>query len=61
MSPFHRVLLLTIIGTASLMAGCGRKGPLYLPPPPPASSEPMEQPRTATEAEPAPTTPPPPR
>jgi predicted small lipoprotein YifL len=58
MSPFNRGLLLIPICALALLAGCGRKGPLYLPPPPPAASEPLEQPAaTPTVAEPKPATP----
>jgi predicted small lipoprotein YifL len=39
----RRGLLVIPILAVALQAGCGRKGPLYLPPPPPASSGPTEQ------------------
>lgn len=44
MSLLHRGLLIAPICLVALLAGCGRKGPLYLPPPPAAGSGPAEQP-----------------
>ena len=48
--PPYRVLLLSTVCALVLVAGCGRKGPLYLPPPPPADAG-QAQP-TPPEAEP---------
>ena len=48
----RRGLLIVPICALALLAGCGRKGPLYLPPPPAASHGPLEQtPATPAEAE----------
>jgi predicted small lipoprotein YifL len=44
MSRFNRALPIVPILAFALLAGCGRKGPLYLPPPPPADTTPIEQP-----------------
>jgi predicted small lipoprotein YifL len=44
MFRFHRALPIIPILALALLAGCGRKGPLYLPPPPPADTAPLEQP-----------------
>jgi predicted small lipoprotein YifL len=43
MSRFHRALPVIPLLVVALLAGCGRKGPLYLPPPPAASTAPLEQ------------------
>ncbi len=32
------ILLILVLGTAAMLSGCGKKGPLYIPP------EPQEQP-----------------
>jgi predicted small lipoprotein YifL len=49
MSLLHRGLLLVPIFALALVAGCGRKGPLYVvPPPPPADSTPIDQPSAKT-------------
>ena len=34
----RRVALFSVACALALLAGCGRKGPLYLPPPPPADT-----------------------
>ena len=49
-SPY-RVLLLSTVCALILVTGCGRKGPLYLPPPPPADAGQAAQP-TPPETEP---------
>ena len=36
--PLCRVFLLFTVCALILVTGCGRKGPLYLPPPPPADT-----------------------
>jgi predicted small lipoprotein YifL len=43
MSLSRRTLLIVPLCALALLPGCGRKGPLYLPPPPPAGSGPVEQ------------------
>jgi predicted small lipoprotein YifL len=43
MPRFHRALPVIPLLALALLAGCGRKGPLYLPPPPAASTAPVEQ------------------
>jgi predicted small lipoprotein YifL len=47
MSMFYSGPLLTGLLLAALLAGCGQKGPLYLPAPsaPPASAEPSQTPK----------------
>lgn len=52
MPSFHRVLPVVPVLAVVLLVGCGRKGPLYLPPPPAASSTPVEQgaPKAAEDA-----------
>ena len=44
MFRFNRALPIVPIFAVALLAGCGRKGPLYMPPPPPADTTPLEQP-----------------
>jgi predicted small lipoprotein YifL len=43
MSRFIRALPVIPILALALLAGCGQKGALYLPPPPAASTTPVEQ------------------
>jgi|OpeIllAssembly_1097287.scaffolds.fasta_scaffold21521_2 hypothetical protein len=64
MPLLRRGLLVVFLCSAAVLAGCGRKGPLYLPPPPPAASGPVEQPPAtpaASDAEPKPAAPQPDR
>ena len=52
--PFHRTLSslfggvpvrsATFLGLSLILAGCGYKGPLYMPPPPPAPQEELTSP-----------------
>ena len=51
MSRFSRALPLIPILALALVAGCGRKGPLYMPPPPPADNTPLEQPAAKAPAD----------
>ena len=43
MSRFNRLLPIIPILVVALLAGCGRKGPLYMPPPPPVDPTAREQ------------------
>ena len=42
MRKFHSGSLLTWLLLAALLAGCGQKGPLYLPKPPASSAVPEQ-------------------
>lgn len=49
--PLRRAFVLSVACTLALLTGCGRKGPLYLPPPPPADTGQTQAPPVETEAE----------
>jgi predicted small lipoprotein YifL len=51
MSRFNRLLPIIPVLAVALLAGCGRKGPLYMPPPPPADTTPLEQPSAKAPAD----------
>ncbi|MGM9426837.1 LPS translocon maturation chaperone LptM [Hydrogenophaga sp. MI9] len=45
-----RCSALALLVAASVIAGCGQKGPLYLPPPPASASAPVAPPQAAPAA-----------
>jgi predicted small lipoprotein YifL len=51
MPRFNRALPVIALLAVTLLAGCGRKGPLYMPPPPPADTAPLEQSPAKTPAD----------